>query len=128
MSNDELVSLRRECGQIMQILRSRIGKLNGTILKVNSILADRESDRGPETEVSDHAVLRFLERYRGLDIDTLRQEIREIADAGEDLSNEYGKGAVGHDNLILVRHRGRAIATVLTREMVDDGGVYLDGE
>lgn len=36
----------------------------------------------PLHPVTDHAVIRYLERVKGVDIETLRREIGRVADAG----------------------------------------------
>lgn len=49
----------------------------------------------PKAHVTDHAVLRYLERVHGIDIDAVREEVSHLVD----LAVEMGAGAVVVDGL-----------------------------
>ena len=83
----------------------------------------------PSTEVeivTDHAMVRYLERKRGLDVAALRDEIRANIAAGE----PYLNGALTiHDDMIYVRRSGgQAVSTVMPVGFMDDDDVKLAGE
>lgn len=60
--------------------------------------------------VSDHAVLRFLERCHGLDVEAIRAQIRESVGTGV----RYGATAVINDGVKYVL-REETVVTVQTR-------------
>lgn len=59
--------------------------------------------------VTDHAVVRYLERVQGVDIDALRAEIGRIADDGL----ERGAAAVNHDGFRYVLAGDRVVTVEL---------------
>lgn len=64
----------------------------------------------PKVVVSDHAVLRYLERQWGVDVEGLRARIARDAQIGV----EHGANAVNRGRLKFVL-KGRFVATVLNR-------------
>lgn len=76
MSDDKLLSLRADLGDELRILQSQTQRLRARMDRVKKELAFRDRD---ETMVTDHAVVRYLERIEGRDIDALRATIRQIA-------------------------------------------------
>lgn len=62
--------------------------------------------------VSDHAVIRYLERGKGIDIERLRDEIRSIVGA----AMLAGATSITHQG-VTFEIAGQTITTVLTRSM-----------
>lgn len=112
MTNDELVTKRVELGRKMNWLKQEMGKLHSKNDRIRDELKSR--DPNLEIEVSDHAVLRYLERAKGIDINAIRQEIRENILAGNGDVKVKGRAeGVLHDGLVYVVVRGgNAVATV----------------
>lgn len=64
--------------------------------------------------VSDHAVLRYLERVKGIDVEAVR---REIAEAGPivDAAAKIGCDTVKLGNGARLKLKGNTVATVLPK-------------
>jgi hypothetical protein len=71
------------------------------------------TSRRPPVDVSDHAVLRWLERIEGVDIQAIRRRIQRSAEIAED----YGAPAVIVGAARLVIHNG-VVVTVTKRTAV----------
>lgn len=91
-----LAALRADLGSLMHVHGATVNKLRVEAEAITAILHARER---PEFEVSDHAVVRWLEKVEGFDMDALR---RRIADAAKE-AKESGEGAI-------CRAKGDAVA------------------
>ena len=105
----ELTKLQREAGAIKRRINLLEVELNGQ--RERKYLPDNRS----QLPVSDHAVLRYIERVHGLSLEPLRQriltnDVKNAIDAGEDYA--YLEGYV----LPIMDKR---VATILTKEMVE---------
>lgn len=80
LSYDELMALRTDLRREMGAIRLQAARLDAMIGLVNSAIVAAEP---PALLVSDHAVLRYLERTQGLDVHAMREEIRKKAEAAE---------------------------------------------
>lgn len=80
----------------------------------------------PRVSVTDHAVVRYLERVGGFDIDTLRREIarRVQAAANAGASTVTIDGAVF---VIVAGDNGPTVTTVMTRDQVTQARVLHPG-
>lgn len=65
-------------------------------------------------DVTDHAVLRYLERGHGIDIGHFRQHIAELCANGA----RYGAFAVATENVKFVLVDGRVVTTVSREQIV----------
>lgn len=73
-------------------------------------MTEKNVSKSVIVEVTDHAVLRYLERAQGLDIEGLRSEIRQIVLKGAEL----GASAVHYEGMRFVL-RNNSVTTVLNR-------------
>lgn len=71
-----LASMRADLGSLMHVHGATVNKLRVESEAITAILHSREK---PELEVSDHAVVRWLEKVKGFDVDALRHEIADAA-------------------------------------------------
>ena len=69
--------------------------------------------KSPSIRVTDHAVLRYIERRHGIDVDALRSHIATLAVTGV----EHGASAVVTEGVRIVL-RGQTVVTVLDKRMV----------
>lgn len=67
----------------------------------------------PSIRVTDHAVLRYIERRHGIDVDALRSHIATLAVTGV----AHGASAVLTEGVRIVL-RGQTVVTVLDKRMV----------
>jgi len=74
--SSQLAAMRADMGSLMQVHGAAVNKLRCETEAITAILHARER---PELEVSDHAVVRWLEKVKGYDMDALRREIAEAA-------------------------------------------------
>ena len=71
-----LAAMRADLGNLMHVHGAMVNKLRVESEAITAILHSRER---PEFEVSDHAVVRWLEKVKGFDMDGLRREIAAVA-------------------------------------------------
>lgn len=74
--NSELAAMRADLGSLMHLHGATSTKLRVEAEAITAILHSRAR---PELEVSDHAVVRWLEKVKGTDVDALRREIANTA-------------------------------------------------
>lgn len=115
LPSERLTSLRRDVSQLMSAHQREAKTLQNIILRINRELIERGSIQGAEPMATDHAVVRYLERVVGLDIEGIRETIKEAID-GHDLE---GKSAVNRDGVIYCLTDGR-VQTILT-ELPEQG-------
>lgn len=110
MSTSELHALRIDYGAIANVRAHEQSKIHARIRTITEILRRRE--RG--LEVSDHAVVRYLERYCGLDTDAIRAEIAAKVEAAENNKVDVTGEAVGHliDGYVFVVARNSLVVTI----------------
>lgn len=94
--SNELAARRADLGSLMHVYGAAVNKLRVEAEAITTLLHAREK---PQLEVSDHAVVRWLEKVKGMDMNALRQE---IADAATEAKNE-GDGSI-------CRAKGDAVA------------------
>lgn len=78
----------------------------------------RETGRA-RADVSDHAVLRYLQRAHGLDVDWVRDHIAELCSNGV----RYGATAVAAEDVKFVLVDGKVVSTVSRTKLVYPAGV-----
>jgi hypothetical protein len=91
-------------GRAMEIRRQR------QKLKIEALKAG-------ERIVTDHALLRYLERHKGIDVTALRDELRALADAAEpakDMEHHWHPSGV----IMVIGEEGQVI-TVLSPEQAE---------
>src|ERR1700691_5644739 len=94
--SSQLAAMRADLGSLMHVHGATVNKLRCEADAITVILHARDK---PEFEVSDHAVVRWLEKVRGFDMDALRREISNAAIAAK----QAGDGAI-------CRAKGDAVA------------------
>jgi hypothetical protein len=79
LSDDDLRNMEKELGRE---LNQRISKANEIRTRFDIVRNEQERRRASATNgllISDHAILRYLERYKGVDIQAIREEIAAMA-------------------------------------------------
>ncbi|MDE2106970.1 MAG: hypothetical protein KGL39_57680 [Patescibacteria group bacterium] len=74
LSNDEIDGRITDLSEQMHILRNRLVALRAEKRRLGEIRAKRGRD-GPR--VTDHALLQYIERKKGIDINEMRVELRK---------------------------------------------------
>ena len=76
--------------------------------------------------MTDHAIVRYLERQKGVDVEAIRNEIRKIADESTPVSD--GEHHWHESGAMLVIAESGRVVTVLSPEQVEKwGGRKLKG-
>jgi len=90
MADDELKNLRFELGREMQQYANLMNELRVRLNAVRLTIQERETVTKSGVYISDHAVLRYLERYKHIDMHAVREEIVAMANrAGIQEENTY---------------------------------------
>jgi len=109
MNSDEITDLQaleQPLAQRLQSIRQRISSLrkrrveNGSALRL----------------ITDHALLRYLERHKGIDIEAMRNELRGLADLAipaKDGEHHWSRGV-----MLIIGNEGQVV-TVLSPEQVE---------
>jgi hypothetical protein len=144
MTDSQLFDLHRDYKLFLATVELSIAKVRGRFKALTSETMKREigkrpsrhtkdheviipaTPKGSDVVVTDHAMIRYLERKRGLDITALREEIRSNIAAGE----QYINGALTiHEDMVYVRRGGGdTITTIMPVGFMDDDDVKLAGE
>ncbi len=80
LSKEELINIRFELGREFNQQNTVLGDLSARLEAVTRELKGRE-EVWDGYRITDHAVVRYLERYRGVDVDAIRREIAKIANS-----------------------------------------------
>lgn len=122
MADADLLDLQSELGKSMGRLTSQLQRMRSNLTRVkNELKLRREGGRArQEVLVSDHAVIRYLERHKGLDITGIRDEIREIAKRAkhERMEKRHGERLTDEASgmTMIYSQERNSIATVLSNE------------
>lgn len=129
MAEDDLLDLQTELGKAMGRCTQQIQRMRSNLTRVkNELRLRREGgrERG-EMIVSDHAVVRYLERHKKFDVAAIRDEIRTVAkrSKSERMEKRQGERLVDNETglTMVYTHDRNSIATILsdTAESVLDG-------
>lgn len=85
-----LESARKELVETLAAMGAICADLKAELADVERAIALARPERG--LGVSDHAVLRYLERVRGIDIETVRQEVRAAVRDGHQITPDTVRG------------------------------------
>lgn len=113
--SSELASLRADLGSLMHVHGAMVNRYRLEAEAITSILHRRDR---PELEVSDHAIVRWLEKVKGQDMDALRREIATAAlaakqDGGMNCRAKGDAVAYSKDNVtFIVAHRNNVVTVV----------------
>lgn len=124
LSDADLLDLVTEQALKMGRIQQEVQILKSNQVRAkNELRLRREGGRAKgEPIVSDHAVVRYLERHKGLDINGIRDEVREIAKRSKEVRNGKRNGTRLTDSetgieMVFSAERN-SIATVLSGEAV----------
>jgi hypothetical protein len=116
---------------ILGKMRGRLKALTSEISKRDEIAKKRQSSRGERKQliVTDHALVRYLERKHGIDLDEVVAEIRANIGNGE----QYMNGALTiHEDMVYIRRSpetdAEAISTIVPVAYLKDDDAKLAGE
>lgn len=94
----------RDSNQIAQDLNKQIQQLNKKSSDARNTLRQLRKELSnlipQEVEVSDHAVLRYLERHYGVDIEGARREIKQRFSGAENLGELQVQGFIVKNNVV----------------------------
>lgn len=116
MSESELLELRmvllRECNVLSGERQRRIGSIH----RINDELKSRKDAEGASRIViTDHAVVRYLERIEGMDIEAVRAKVRDMAARSQRRDAEFLDDSV--TGFTVVRRDGsESVATIMRKK------------
>jgi hypothetical protein len=105
--NDLRVALGREHHEHIEAAKLSRKKLD----TIKNVMFVRKN--GGQIGITDHAVLRYMERYKGVDVRAVREEINAIAQ-----HRKLIEGTDGHyeaNGVTIILPQGAVIATILPR-------------
>lgn len=109
--SDQLISLRVDLGRMKQAAATRIAQIGGRIEKITAELRSRE--RGTVFEITDHALVRYLERKHGLDASAMRAAmIAEVSESAKQVKVKGEATGLVANDLVYVVSRDYLVVTV----------------
>jgi len=78
-SDESLRNMQAELSRSANSLSAQLAELRRRMDMIANEIEGRKRGTSHGLRISDHAVLRYLERVRGIDMDATREEIAEIA-------------------------------------------------
>lgn len=110
LTNPQLVNLRDDINQELNAVGTRSRYLNRKRDHISAILRSRAD---PPIKISDHAVIRYLEKVKGHDLDAMRAEISALA-----LEAKDGLGIIcrGKGDAVKLDHKG--LSFIITHDYV----------
>jgi hypothetical protein len=110
----DLIEMRATLSKEVRMLVAEKERKSALIQRITNILLERRSTEVDRVVVTDHAVVRYLERVDGLDLEGVRQTITEIARRAVRRDEEFMDDPV--TGLIVVRRIGSdSVATVMDK-------------
>lgn len=120
MSTDDLIAERSSLGDQTRQLGARIASMNGRMGAINKELQRRQKNCN-RPEITDHAVLRYLERTKGLDVAAVRAEMSGLIAAATHEKRDHGRGALRNGNLLFLRRQQRIQTVFFVNEVEEEG-------
>lgn len=122
MDDDELVALRRDMALVLDAASKKAARLRGSLNGVRTALErksyQRDQEAGVPVKVVDHAIVRYLERVKGVNMNVIRNEIREMVAKGV-AEERTGEDVILYDGYVFLQSAHK-ITTVLTQEMYEN--------
>lgn len=117
LPDGDLIERRSILHREVQVLMSEKNMKVGTIHRISKELEERQHSEAERIAVTDHAVVRYLERMEGFDLEGTRQKIMEMARRSVRRDNEFMDDPV--TGMIVVRKKGSdSIATIMDGDAV----------
>lgn len=112
LPTEELVSLRQDMHNLHSLRKEEARRLQDQAVVISGIIASRE--RLHRYQLSDHAVLRWIERRGLLDLSVVREEMLAAADSARGTVSVTGEaeGLVCGDMVMVVAKPHNCIVTV----------------
>jgi len=96
LTREQLINMRHELSREINQLRQHADDIRLRIEAIRMELERRSDGLPTGMHVSDHAVVRYLQRFRGVDIAGVKAEIVEIAERAK--VAKFGKSGVRKDS------------------------------
>lgn len=125
ISDDDLLNLQKELGRELSQQATVLNEIRSRMEAAKLERKRRESVTSVGIHISEHAVVRYLERVKGMDIAAVREEIASLAmlNAKEGSSDRYARRSCADTNIVLgLNEVDGTVTTVFT----DDESEMLD--
>jgi len=137
--NGELVAMQADINSLMHLHGAAVTKLRVQSEAIGAVIKSRAR---PRFEISDHAVVRWLQKIKGMDMEIVRQEIGEACSKAAEATPGVICRAKGdaveysHDGVSFIVARHNTIVTVhlgenggaLNQQSIPTIHVGVDGE
>lgn len=120
MSHDDLTDdeLEDQIGDIAVVI-GRLAGLLGELRREQGRLKHEKARRGlSERPVSDHAIIRYLERCKGVEVEAARRELRRMADEATPAQDGEHHWHEDTGTILIIGNEGQVV-TVLSADQID---------
>ena len=112
MPDGDLIELRAMLHREISVLIQQKEKKVGSIKRIDDELANRKHHDAERIVVTDHAVVRYIERLEGRDLEDIRRKIADMARRAIRRDDEFTDDPV--TGMIVVRRKGSdSIASIM---------------
>lgn len=112
MPEADLIELRAVLHREISVLVREKDQKVGSIKRIDSELTKRRHPDAHRVIVTDHAIVRYLERMEGLDVEAVRRKVEEMARRAVRRDDEFMDDP--QTGMIVVRRKGSdSVATVM---------------
>ncbi len=112
LSRANLKAEIEELRNLQQILNDNVSMVRRRLSAAKNKLLSASAEK---RDVSDHAIVRYLERAKGVDVAAIRNEITELADKAVPFKNCDGLWEASSGVVIITNDDG-LVVTILTQE------------
>lgn len=102
MDNQELMSLRITLNTELTVVKRQQGTIISRITQISNELRKRKSP-GDNVDVSEHAVVRYLERVTGINVKEVRRKIRDAIPSDAVRGDKFAVDGI----IYVIAHNGR---------------------
>lgn len=116
----------RERGDLLVVYNKNLAHAKSMVSRLARLKEElnRRRNKQEKPYVTDHAVVRYLERVEGLDIEAVREFLLNHIPIDAEI-NEHNSLIL--KNFILKMSKdGKAVTTVITKEMMDEGSIQAE--
>jgi predicted transcriptional regulator len=115
---DDLRQERSDLYSVAHALGARAAAITAKADEIGDEIARREGDM---FDVTDHAVLQYLKRVRGYDVESVRDELKQIMAAAVPTGALRGQAeAYTAEGLVFVVSRRRLVVTVYPQQQAEE--------
>ncbi len=121
MTNDALYQLRTDLNKLSQSKHDEVQRLKGNVSSISKILKERRVEDRNSFDITDHALVRYLERCKGFDIQSIREEILQDIRSATPFETPNRRSTISYKSgkFTYIVDKTKVIVTILTDDFIE---------